>query len=186
VSKIRLLDQLKLRVTALEALLDEGVILPGAAPPPTSMEQIRTWSVPEMGIEPIGSKASMNARKKSNEVAELLGELVVLKDRCKALRTAKTRSPKPKLHDQLEKLEKKNAAATVRIDILANELHEVRHELDTVNESYATQRLQLQEANALIITLRRQINSLSKNPSGRPTLIVASDNDKDEALPPNS
>lgn len=185
-SKICLHDQLQLRVTALEAHLDEGVALPDGVPPPTSMEQIRTWSVPELGIEPIGSKASMNTRKKSNKVTELLGELVVLKDRCKALRKAKTRSPKPKPREQLEKLEKKNTAATVRMDMLANELHEVRHELDTVNESYATQRRQLQEANALIIALRRQVNSLTKKPSGRPTLIVASSNDKDETLPPNS
>ncbi len=185
-SKISLQDQLQLRVAALKAHLDEGVALPGATPPPTSMEQIRTWSVPELGIELIGSKASMNTRRKSNKVTELLGELVALKDRCKALRMAKTRSPKPKPNEQLKKLEKRHKDATARMEMLANELHEVGQKLDTMNESYATQRFQLQEANALIVSLRRQINSLTKNLSGRPVLIVASDNDKHEALPPNS
>lgn len=173
-ARIDLKEQLLRRIDALQALLDHGQPLPGNASPPTSMAQARSWVVPELGIETIASKSSTNQKKhKGNDaLLKALQDLSKLTDRCLVLTRTKKRAPKPKPEIETKKLSIENYELRTREVGLSNRLHEVEHELDTLKKRFEDQRLLLAKSTELVAGLRRKLNEVASENSGRPHLSL--------------
>lgn len=159
-AKVNIDAQLTKRLEALRDVL-EGVPLPDGVKPCHSLNQaLFSWSVPELGIKPIKSKASIWGTNVKSERADLVEELDKTIKRVSYRDSSKQRVRKKPLSEQKDGLQKQLREAQECTEAALERYYQVLNELAAERAANAGLRRSREATQEDLIALRRRVNEL--------------------------